>query len=169
MGAVPPLTAERKILHARSRHPKDAPAATRRECWPTEEEIAIVMKAIANAKAVGLDGLSIELLKLDFDKIGPSCWSSTRLITLIWRDGNVPQKWKDAIIIVLQKKGDKTEWGNYRSISLCHTRGMYPLWWMPGGLAITVRNGTLTGGAVQVLTGSLDHGHGVCVLQATGN
>ena len=41
-----------------------------------------------------------------------------RLPTLIWREGSVPQQWKDAIITVLHKKGDKTECGNYRGILL---------------------------------------------------
>ena len=38
--------------------------------------------------------------------------------TLIWREGKVPQKWKDAVITVLHKKSDKTECGNYRGTSL---------------------------------------------------
>ena len=50
------------------------------------------MKAMINAKAVGMDDLSVELLK-------------------------------DAAIAVLHKKGDKTERGNYRSISLVSHAG----------------------------------------------
>ena len=30
----------------------------------------------------------------------------------------MPQQWKDAIIMVLHKSKDRTEWGNYRRISL---------------------------------------------------
>ena len=40
-----------------------------------------------------------------------------RLTTLIWCAGKVPQQWKDAVITVLHKKGDKTERGDYRGIS----------------------------------------------------
>ena len=36
----------------------------------------------------------------------------------IWRGGEVPQQWKDAIIMVLHKEKDRTECGNYRGISL---------------------------------------------------
>ena len=46
-----------------------------------------------------------------------------RLIILIWRQGKVPQQWKDAVITVLYKKGDKTECGNYRGISLVSHAG----------------------------------------------
>ena len=47
-----------------------------------------------------------------------------RLTTLIWRQGKVPrQQWKDAVITVLHKKGDKTECGNYCGISLVSHAG----------------------------------------------
>ena len=46
-----------------------------------------------------------------------------RLTTLIWRAGKVPQQWKDAVITVLHKKGDETECGNYRGISLVSHAG----------------------------------------------
>ena len=40
------------------------------------------------------------------------------IVIAIWRGGGVPQKWKDATIIVLHKEKDRTECGNYRGISL---------------------------------------------------
>ena len=85
---------------------------------PTEEEIATAMKAMANAKAVGPDGLPAELLKLGLQQDRTTLRELHRLTILIWRQGKVPQQWKDAVITVLHKKGDKTECGNYRGISL---------------------------------------------------
>ena len=85
---------------------------------PTEEEIATAMKAMPNAKTVGPDGLPVELLKLGLQHDRTILLELHRLTTLIWRQGNVPQQWKDAVITVLHKKGDKTECGNYRGISL---------------------------------------------------
>ena len=84
----------------------------------TEEEIATAMKAMANEKAVGPDRLPAELLKLGLQQERTILLEFHRLTTLIWREEKVPQQWKDAVITVLHKKGDKTECGNYRGISL---------------------------------------------------
>ena len=78
---------------------------------------------MANAKAVGPDGLPAELLKLGFQQDRTILLELHRLTTLIWRQGKVPQQWKDAVITVLHKKGDKTECGNYRGISLVSHAG----------------------------------------------
>ena len=81
------------------------------------------MKAMANAKAVGPDGLPAELLKLGLQQDWTILRELHRLTTLIWRQGKVPRQWKDAVITVLHKKGDKTECGNYRGISLVSHAG----------------------------------------------
>ena len=77
------------------------------------------MKAMANKKAIGPDGLPAELLKLGLQQDRTILLEFHRLTTFIWRKGKVPQQqWKDAVITVLRKKGDKTECGNCRGISL---------------------------------------------------
>ena len=93
------------------------PVASTLGIEPTEEEIVIAMKAMANAKAVGLDGLPVELLKLGLQQDRTILLELHRLTILIWRQRKVPQQWKDAVITVLHKKGDKTEGGNCRGIS----------------------------------------------------
>ena len=87
------------------------------------EKIATAMKAMANAKVVGPDGLPAELLKLGVQQDRTILLELHRLTTLIWREGNVPQQWKDTVITVLHKKGDKTECGHYRGISLVSHAG----------------------------------------------
>ena len=51
---------------------------------PTEEEITSAMQAMANAKAVGPDGLPAELLKLGFQQDRPILLKLHRLTTVIW-------------------------------------------------------------------------------------
>ena len=36
----------------------------------------------------------------------------------VWSTGEVPQQWKDATIKVLHKKKDRSDWNNYRGITL---------------------------------------------------
>ena len=45
------------------------------------------------------------------------------LICKAWEEGSVPQAWKDATIVTIYKKGDRTECGNYRGISLLSIAG----------------------------------------------
>ena len=89
----------------------------------TEEEIFTVMKAMANAKAMGPDGLPVEQLKLGLQQDRTILLELHWLTTLTWREGKVPQQWKDAVITVLLKKGNETEYGNYRGISVMSHAG----------------------------------------------
>lgn len=88
---------------------------------PTEVEVAIVLRAMANLKAVGTDGFHAEVLKLELS-LDPSIFRELyRLSTIIWRKGKVPQRWEDATTMALYKKRDKISCGNYRSNApVCH-------------------------------------------------
>ena len=90
---------------------------------PTEEEIATAMKAMANAKAVGPDGLLPKLLKLGLQQDRTILLELRRLTTLIRREGKVPQQWKDAVITVFYRKGNKTIWGKSRDFLLVSHAG----------------------------------------------
>ena len=68
------------------------PVASALGIEPTEEEIAIAMKAIANAKVVGPDGLPAELLKLGLQQDRTILLEFHRLAILIWREGKIPQQ-----------------------------------------------------------------------------
>ena len=76
------------------------------------------MRSMANAKAVGPDELPMELLKLGLHHDTTVLREFHRVITRVWRDGQVPQRWRDAVLKVLYKKKDRTDCGNYRGISL---------------------------------------------------
>ena len=90
---------------------------------PTKGEITLALRAMANSKAVGTDGLPAELLKLGLNQDRSILRELHRLVTTTWREGKIPQRWKDAIIMAIHKKKDKTECGNYRGISLVSHTG----------------------------------------------
>ena len=41
-----------------------------------------------------------------------------KLIIVIWNKKELPEEWKESVIVPTHKKGDKTECNNYRGISL---------------------------------------------------
>ena len=41
-----------------------------------------------------------------------------KLIIAIWNKEELPEEWKESVIVPIYKKGDKTEYNNYRGISL---------------------------------------------------
>ena len=103
---------------------------------PSRYEVEEAIRALANRKAVGPDGLPAELLKVladegEFNPLG----KFHDIIVAVWRGGGVPQQWKDATINVLHKKKDRTEFGNYRGISLVAHAGKVLLKVIAGRLA----------------------------------
>ena len=90
---------------------------------PTENELIGVLTLMANAKAVGPDELPVELLELGINNDPTVLRGFQRVIKLVWHQREVPQRWRDAVIKVLHKKKDRTECGNYRSISLVARAG----------------------------------------------
>ena len=67
---------------------------------------------MGNSNAVGPDELPVELLKRGLHHDPTVLWVFHQIIIRVWREGNVPQRWRDAVIKVLHKKKDRTEYGN---------------------------------------------------------
>ena len=88
------------------------------EVQPTMQELTDAIRSFANGKVVGPDGVSVEVFKVTLNGDLALRRRLLDIVVRIWRGGEVPQQWKDAIIMVLHKKKDRTECGNYRGISL---------------------------------------------------
>ena len=84
------------------------------------DEMARAIAGLKDGKAPGGDGIPAEVWKHGGDNL--FSWLH-QLITNAWEVGSVPQAWKDASIVTIYKKGDRTGCGNYRGISLLSIAG----------------------------------------------
>ena len=86
----------------------------------TMEEVERVIKRLKNGKAAGIDGIQAELLKHGGGELAKRI---TKLCNKIWTTGEIPQDWRDGIIIPLPKKGDLRDCNNWRGITLLSVPG----------------------------------------------
>ena len=87
---------------------------------PTMDEMARIIDCLIDAKAPEGDGIPAEAWKHGGDNLLSRLH---QLITNAWEVGSVPQAWKDASIVTIYKKGDRTHSGNCRGISLLSIAG----------------------------------------------
>ena len=88
------------------------------------KELTDAIRSLANGKAVGPDGVSVELFKITLNGDPTLRRRLLDIVVRIWRGGEVPQQqWKYAIIVVFHNKEDRTKYGNYRGISLIEHAG----------------------------------------------
>jgi len=81
-----------------------------------EFELAIVK--LKSHKSPGTDQIPGEMIKVGSRTISSKIY---QLIISIWNKNKLPEKWKESIIVLTSKKGDKTDCSNYRGISLLPT------------------------------------------------
>lgn len=88
----------------------------------TEEEKDLEKDEIGNAvirmkleKAVGIDSIPMEAWRYGGNVIKNGL---IKVIRKIWKTGNIPEKWKQSIVVPLYKRGDTENVENYRGISL---------------------------------------------------
>ena len=78
-------------------------------------EVEEAIKHLKIGKSPGLDNIYSEYLKAGGE---PLMNALLHLFLKIQETGKVPQKFKDALIVVLCKKNSRLDCGNYRPISL---------------------------------------------------
>ena len=81
----------------------------------TPEEIATLLSSLDPLKSPGDDGVPTRLLKLTADEIAPSL---AHLFNTSFSSGELPQQWREATVVPIHKKGNRSVTTNYRPISL---------------------------------------------------
>ena len=81
----------------------------------TEDEVGNILSGMNNKKSVGVDGISMHMLKISAPIIVPCL---TYIFNKSLSEGEYPLRWKQAKIIPLHKSGDKSSPCNYRPIAI---------------------------------------------------
>ncbi|KAJ4429626.1 hypothetical protein ANN_21827 [Periplaneta americana] len=85
---------------------------------PTLSEVEIAIENLKKYKSPGIDKIPAELIQ----EGGSALYSEIyKFVLAIWEKEIVPEQWKESIIVPIFKKGDKTNCGNFRGISLLLT------------------------------------------------
>jgi hypothetical protein len=87
---------------------------------PLVPEPSLVKREIAigklkSYKSPGTDQILAKLIKAGGETL---CFEIHKLTCSIWNKEELPQQWKESIIIPIHEKGDKTDCNNYQGISL---------------------------------------------------
>jgi hypothetical protein len=83
--------------------------------WATH---IISLQKHTKIKICGTDQIPVELIQVGGEAVDSDIrW----LINSIWNEEELPEQWKESIIVPLYKKGDITDCSNYRGISLLST------------------------------------------------
>jgi hypothetical protein len=80
-------------------------------------EVEVAIGKLKSYKSLGTDQIPAKLIKAG----GKTYSEIHRLICSIWNKEELPQQWKESIIVPIFRKGDKTDCNNYQGISLLST------------------------------------------------
>jgi hypothetical protein len=85
---------------------------------PSLAELEIALGKLKSYKSPGTDQITAELIKAGDEMLYSEIH---KLICCICNKEELPQQWKECIIVPIYKKGDKKDCNNYRGISLLST------------------------------------------------
>jgi hypothetical protein len=78
----------------------------------------LVIEKLKSHRSPGIDQTLAELIKAKGRMI---CCEIHKLIISIWNKKELPEEWKESIIVLIYKNRDKTDCSNYRGIPLLPT------------------------------------------------
>jgi hypothetical protein len=85
---------------------------------PGSSEVEIAIEKLKSYKSPGTDQIPAELIHAGGNTL---CSEIHKLINCIWNKEELPEQWKESIIVPFCKKGDKMDCSNHRGISLLST------------------------------------------------
>jgi hypothetical protein len=85
---------------------------------PSRLEVEIAIAKLKDCKSPGSDQIPAELIQAGGEMLLSAIH---KLINSIRNKEELPDKWKESNIVPIHKKGDKTDFNNYRGISLLST------------------------------------------------
>jgi len=83
---------------------------------PFKDKIAI--ERLKRYKSPGTDQIPAALIQAGGNTL---CSNNHKFISSIWNKEELPQQWKESIIVPIYKRGNKSDYNNYRGISLLPT------------------------------------------------
>jgi len=81
-------------------------------------ELELAVEKLNSQKSPGTDQIPSELIKAGVKTI---CYEIHKHIISIWNKKELPEEWKELIIVPTYKKGNKTDCSNYKGLSLLST------------------------------------------------
>ena len=96
----------------------DSLSETKHKICDIASEVELANDKLKSHKSPGIDQILAELIKAGGRTI---CLEIQKLITSIWKKEEVPEEWKESMIVPIHKKWYKTDCNNYRGISLLPT------------------------------------------------
>jgi len=85
---------------------------------PSAFEVELAIEKLKIYKSPGIDQIPAEMIKAGGRTI---CCEIHKLMISVCNKEELPDEWKESIILSIYKKGDKTDCNNYRGISLLPT------------------------------------------------
>jgi hypothetical protein len=77
---------------------------------PSSSEVEIAVEKLKRYNSPGIDQIPAELIQAGGNTLHSEIH---KLINFIWNKEELPEQWKESVIVPVYKKGDKTDCSNY--------------------------------------------------------